>query len=626
MRELYENALRLHQSGQLQQAEALYRQILLKMPGQADTLNAFGMLCHQSGRLQEACALFERAAKAAREAPHVLLNLAETWRALGDVPKAVQCCEKALRLRANNPDAHFCLGSALHDAGELQRAVACYRKALQLRPAFAEASNSLGLALDALGERKEALAALRQAVQSAPNYAEAHLNLGNLLYRAKDREAAMQSYVRCLRLQPRLPQAHLGMARLMLDSLMVSDANDLQIEQHLQQAGATLAGEPGYLSALGTFRARQGRLDEAHALLREALESRPDPETLYQYAYGRKFTASDELLERCAQQLQDPAATSVPEERALVHFAQGKVLNDLQRPQEAFEQFRLGNQLMNAGMHYDLQKTEQLVDALSEIYSAEFIARNSNPDATQGSKLVFVVGMPRSGTTLTEQILSRHPAVLGAGELFGMVALEERLPALIGSQQAYPLAMQQFTGQHAEELAQAYVDDLERHYPGGHARLTDKFPLNFWRVGLLALLFPGCRIIHVKRDAMDCCLSNYFQKFADGHAFAYDLANLGHYYRQFERLMAHWRTVLPGRVFELQYEHLVADPEYWTHALVEHIGLEWDDACLNPHEHARSVRTSSHWQVRQPIYRSSVERWRPYESQLGPLRQALGLN
>lgn len=181
--------------------------------------------------------------------------------------------------------------------------------------------------------------------------------------------------------------------------------------------------------------------------------------------------------------------------------------------------------------------------------------------------------------------------------------------------------------EHAEEIAEKYTTLLHKIAGPGTSplRITDKMPHNFVQLGLIALLFPNARIIHCKRDAMDNCLSIFFQNFGGEHPYAYDLRNLGHHHRQYERLMAHWHNVLPGRILDINYEDTIADPEIWSRKLIEHVGLKWDDACLAPHKLERTVKTASHWQVRQPIYKTSVARWKHYEQYLGPLQESLGM-
>jgi hypothetical protein len=230
--------------------------------------------------------------------------------------------------------------------------------------------------------------------------------------------------------------------------------------------------------------------------------------------------------------------------------------------------------------------------------------------------------MPRSGTTLVEQILSAHPGVAGGGELMYFPQIAETLRESFGLSARYPKAVAEIGGAQGSEIIRYYLDRLQQRHPG-YARVTDKLPGNFLHLGLIALLFPRASFIHCSRDPMDTCLSCYFLKFHQAHPYSYRLQDLGFYYREYQRLMAHWRQVLPVRMLEVDYEDLVARQEEVSRQLVAHCGLEWDDRCLDFHKSDRNVRTASLAQVRQPMYRTSVKRWKHFEPFLGPLRAAL---
>ncbi|HSH13907.1 MAG TPA: sulfotransferase, partial [Desulfurivibrionaceae bacterium] len=235
---------------------------------------------------------------------------------------------------------------------------------------------------------------------------------------------------------------------------------------------------------------------------------------------------------------------------------------------------------------------------------------------------IFVLGMPRSGTTLTEQIIASHPLVHGAGELPDLLELANHPRE--GAVEGYPLSLQGLTRSDLVDLGEKYVRGLQARNPAAQ-RITDKMPANFNCLGLIHLMLPNAKIIHVRRNPVDTCLSGFTRLFNKSQHQSYDLAEIGRYYRNYAELMAHWRRVLPaGAFYEIQYEELVADNENQARALLEYCGLEWHEACLESHKTSRNIRTASVTQVRQPIYQSSVERWRKYEKHLGPLLEALG--
>ncbi len=264
---------------------------------------------------------------------------------------------------------------------------------------------------------------------------------------------------------------------------------------------------------------------------------------------------------------------------------------------------------------------DKRIDRLIAAFTPERL--QSLPRAQHDSKTpVFILGMPRSGTSLVEQILASHPQVHGAGELNNIMRLESGMPDLVGGGKRFPDGLNKLTQEHVDELASHYLEHLAELSPDA-LRVTDKMPNNFLHLGTIQLLFPDARIIHCMRDPLDTCLSCYFQNFFAQHPYTNDLGHLGAYYNGYERLMAHWKQTLDLPIFDIRYEDLVENQETKSREMIEFIGLEWDEACLKFHENKRIGRTASYDQVRQPIYKGSVARWRNYESHLEPLRKAL---
>jgi tetratricopeptide (TPR) repeat protein len=331
------------------------------------------------------------------------------------------------------------------------------------------------------------------------------------------------------------------------------------------------------------------------------------------------------LLERMEALASDPS--SLPRNAATLHFALALLLEKRGAEEDAFEHYRQANALKHrllheAGRAFDPDRHDRAIDQLIAAYSPAFFQR------VRGFGLdtelpVFIVGMPRSGTTLVEQILSRHPSVFAAGELTKGGQLAEELPIRLGTAEGYPRCLDRLDQPTAQSIAEDVRQRLARR-GGPAARVTDKGPLNYLHLGLLATLFPRARVIHCRRDPRDVCVSCYFQYFQDEADFTWDLSDLGRYYRAYERLMEHWRRVLPAQPLDVVYEELVTDPEPVIRRLVAFCGLPWDDRCLASHESRRPVQTLSKLQVRRPIYTTSVGRWRRFEKHLGPLLEALG--
>jgi hypothetical protein len=293
-------------------------------------------------------------------------------------------------------------------------------------------------------------------------------------------------------------------------------------------------------------------------------------------------------------------------------------LMDLRRPDDAWPHLVAAN--ASSGM-FDITRYTSEQDALIRTFSGPFI-HSRKGFGSPSDRPVFIVGMPRSGTSLTEQILSSHPDIVGAGELTYMHTIANQLFFSLGLREIFVDQVRAMTQPRALAFAEEYLGKID-FFSKTAARVTDKMPHNFHLVGLIALLFPNAKIVFCRRDPLDNCFSIYSNALNEFHNYGSDLWTLGTYYRQHIRLMEHWKTVLPGQVFEMQYEDLVDDLEGKSRQMVDFIGLPWDPACLQFFQTERTVATISKWQVRQPIYKTSVARWKPYEAHLGPLKDGV---
>jgi tetratricopeptide (TPR) repeat protein len=366
---------------------------------------------------------------------------------------------------------------------------------------------------------------------------------------------------------------------------------------------------------------RMGDFDRAYEAARPLIDSGLADTTLL-LLFGKlakKFGRSEEAIalleERLADGITDISACMD------VHGQLGRLYEAAGRYDEAFAHYRAANELFPK--EFDPALCTKLTDDLISTFSADFLA--SAPRATLPSeRLVFIVGMPRSGTSLVEQILASHPAVFGAGELKDLTKIAQSMPAAVNSKQPYPLCMDKLTEARANDLAARYYRTIDKLAPPDARRVTDKMPSNHLQVGLIAVLFPEARIIHCSRNPLDICLSCYQIRFTSVMPFTYDLSDLGYYYREYQRLMRHWHEALRDRILEVNYEKVVADQAAQTRAMLDFCGLDWDERCLRFYEIDRFVATASYDQVRKPLYSSSIGRWRRYEAHLEPLRKALG--
>jgi tetratricopeptide (TPR) repeat protein len=488
--------------------------------------------------------------------------------------------------------------------GRVSDALEGFERAVALKPDLAVAHYHRGVALERLRRYAEAIAAHRQAVRHDPHLTAAHARVGNLLHNQGDRQAAIESFRRAAEAAP---DTALG---------LVCQAKVLLIEQRAPAAEACLrralaldGGNAEVQQMLGGVLREAGRFDEAIGFLNRAIELDAERVSAYlELVNSQRITdAQRPLVARMQAVLEQPGRNDF--ERSVLHFALGKAFDDLSDYGSAIRHFDVGNALEHSGRPFDRSAFAARIDRMVATFTRDALAARHRT-ASDSAVPIVIVGMPRSGTTLVEQIVTNHPDAGVGGELtfwdeqavaHGLLAAGSPTEAQTGA------------------LAESYLAQWRDLAPDA-ARVTDKNPFNFLWAGLIHLVFPNATIIHCRRDPIDICLSVYFTRFATRQDFAYDRDDLVFYYRQYRRLMAHWRSVLPRERFvEIDYEELVADRARATQRLIAACGLSWNDACLKPERNPRPVRTASLWQARQPVYASSVARWRHYQPWLGAL-------
>jgi tetratricopeptide (TPR) repeat protein len=511
--------------------------------------------------------------------------------------------------RLGGPEAHANLGELQLQRAQFAQAAASAARALALKPDFAPAHHTLGNALVRLHRLEEALASFSRAVALDPGYLDAHMNRAAALRSVGRLAAAVQSLQCALQINPRLAAAHVELATVYRLQRRVEDCQkscETALELERDSAAA--------LAVLAELRADLGAFSHAEALHRRILAADPDAlESVAALVRLKRMSAADGDWLKMAQRL---LAKSWPARRErLLHYALGKYFDDAAEFERAFSHYRRANELSKQfGPAYEPQALARSVDAILKVQDRSWIARR-RLNGNASDRPVFIVGMLRSGTTLTEQILASHPAVFGAGELsfWG----EECAAAF--AQAAATSSTLEFSAAELARLGTGYLDVLNG-LPSDAPRIIDKFPTNFFFLGLIHAALPRARFIHMQRDPKDTCLSIYFQQFEAANAYANDLGTLAHYHGEYRRLMGHWRAVLPREVLlDIPYEGLVEKPETWSRTLLEFMGLPWDARCLDFEHTARSVVTASRWQVRQGILKSSLQRWRNYAAHLGPL-------
>jgi tetratricopeptide (TPR) repeat protein len=499
---------------------------------------------------------------------------------------------------------------ALHRVGRLADAETLYRKVQAIYPEHPGVLHGLGLI--ALGGNRgdDAIALLSRAAKAAPSNGAIRSDLGAANLRQGQYEDAAAAFGAAVRLRPRDVVALLGLG----DALSVLG----RVDEARAAFEALCAVDPAHAGGqfgLGNLALQLGDVTTARAHFDRALAVAPrQPKFLRALAETSRFVAGDARLATMESLARDMSKLD-SEQKVELHFALAKAYDDLARYDEAFAQLAAGNAIQRQRVAYD----EGAVAAFFREIAAAFsptLMRDRAGAGDLSDKPVFVVGMPRSGSTLVEQMLASHPDVFGAGELLFMNDLVAQAPG-------YPSGIDALPNTGLKRLGRRYVERLSLLAPGAK-RIVDKLPANFRHLGFIHLALPNAKIVHVRRDPRDICLSCYSKLFLGGLNFVYDLGELGRYYKMYDALMAHWRMVVPeGVLLDVQYESLVSDFEPQARKIIEFCGLAWDARCLAFSANQRPVRTLSQSQVRQPLFANAIGRWRHYERHLGPLLAAL---
>ena len=547
---------------------------------------------------------------AAQQQVGPLLALATKFLKAGRPGDAIPPLRDAALLEPSSATIQHDLGLACLEVGRVPDAVAALQRAVASNPRYADAHFRMGIAFEKLGNVGGAIAAYDRATKLLPSLTEAWFRAGALVYILGHREEAIGCFRRAAMSGGRTNFGRLGKAR----ALLIEDRNQ-EAEQVLRES---LVADPTNAMAyelLGNLLSEFGRFDEAHACFERAIAIAPLlAGSYYDLVRCRPVTNADNgLLQQMEAALTTPGLEAGQRQR--LHLAIGKAAEDLVDYAVAMHHFDAADTVRRGAASFDSAAFPIEIDRLIARCTPEFIARAAEIGSSDATP-VLIIGMPRSGTTLVEQIVSSHPEVGGGGELNFW---NERGAAWQRSGAAgneTPFVLSEFLAKAAAD----YLGVLRAIAPQA-ARVTDKMPFNFLWTGLIHVAFPRAIIIHCRRAAVDTALSIHQTHFHPSLAFPTGGAELVAYFHHYQRLIDHWRSVLPAdRLIEVDYEDLTHAPEPVIRRIIAACGLAWHDACLRPESNPRAVKTPSKWQTRQPIYRSSVERWRRYEPWLGPLR------
>ncbi|MDX8457727.1 tetratricopeptide repeat-containing sulfotransferase family protein [Mesorhizobium humile] len=509
---------------------------------------------------------------------------------------------------------HF-LGLLLHQTGRSEEGLDLIEQSVTLQPENADFLNNMGTVMRDLGRIAAAVDFFRGAVDIRPDQLAARDNLGSSLKQLGQFDAAEEIYRGTIGRNPFHVRARIGLAETLQEAGRLDEAIAL-----FREALSIRPKDAELLYGLGVAMMEKGKLDEAADLARQAVAIAPAMAKawLLLTQVKRQTERDKELSGMEAEHAKAPQGSLA---RMQLSFGLGKVNDDLKDYGRAFDYFAEGNAIRRKVINYDAARTRNEFEAMKDAFDTAFFEKH-RPSGISDDTPIFVVGMPRSGTTLVEQIIASHPQVLGAGELNILkTAVGKQFPMNMPG--GFPAGIADVPDKAFAEAGQAYLDMLHARYPG-YRHVTDKMPGNFLLVGFLHMMLPKAKIVHCARDAAATCLSIFKVHFrGDSHRYGYDLGELADFHNLYTDIMAHWHKVLPGVVHDVRYEDFVADQEGQTRALMAYLGLPWDDKVLSFHETDRPVRTASAAQVRQPMYQGSVDLWKRYGDKLKPLLDKL---
>jgi tetratricopeptide (TPR) repeat protein len=604
-----------HKAGRRDRAETYYRKVLRRAPNNVDALHLLGVIAHEHGRHKYAVQLISRALARSPKSADAHQNLGNALLALGCFDEAAASYRTAIALTPDAGLAHCNLSTLLNSRGAFEAALDSARRAVELMPELADAHLNCARALVGQHRFIEAESAFRGAFALQPDRAETLSDLGNVLSELKRFEEALAFHHQAIALRPDNAVMHF---RLGMTLFYAGDPKGAEAScRHATSLGPDFA--PAW-RGLGQMLRVLGRFEEARACFQRAIELDPEqPVADAGLAAIGQRAVDEEQLQRLRNLLASPDRPTAV--RSEAGFALGMLLDNADRYDEAFACFSAANalrrqQLAAAGEVFDLAALRRQVDGLIESCTPALYSVVEG-DANQSEAPVFIVGMPRSGTSLIEQIAATHSRVSGAGELKDIGTIVETIQTHSRDRPA-----EQLNPDLARWLADGYVAKLQR-LRSGKERVIDKMPDNILHLGVIAVLLPMSRIIFCRRDFRDTCLSCYFHRFDEPIPYTQDLVDCVLRALEIERLADHWRGVLPLRMLTIDYEALIADLEGESRRLIEFLGLDWEPSCLDFYKTERPVLTASAWQVRQPIYTRSVGRWRKYERHLGPLFEVL---
>ena len=605
----------LMKQGRLQEAEEQIRFALSMEPQSPLLLEDLGSIFAMQNRFAEAIPWFEAAIKREPRLPLAHKKLGQALAALGKGEEADQEFREYLELDTDKGR----VASALEhlQAGRVEEAVESLQGILRDNPDNVDAMRNLaGIYFSKKLHLDDAEALLRHAVQVAPGFVAAWMLLGPVLMERSKFLDAIDAFSEATRLAPNDAEAWAGLGN--------AHARASNVEQGVDAFARSVALDPnapgvqmGYAHVLKTVGDQAGALQAYRAAIRE----KPDfGEVYWSMANLKVFKFEKQEVAAMEQQLERDDLKTSPEIH--LRFALGKAYEDRGDFDRAWHYYHSGNQLQRTQVQYDLNEFEARQAKIMEVFSRDFLAERAG-QGCMAADPVFIVGLPRSGSTLIEQILASHSQVEGTAELPILSKIASSIGRYRRDHVQYPQAVQDLRAKDLKAYGEQYLEETRRHRSTGRPYFTDKLPNNFSHIGLVSLILPNAKIINTRRHPLDSCLGAYKQLFGQGQNFTYDMFEIAEYYRQYHAIMTHWHTALPGKILDVHYEETVTDLEGQVRRVLEFCGLPFEEQCLRYYATERAVKTASSEQVRQPIYRGALGKWRRYEKHLGPWQEAL---
>ncbi|MDC0239589.1 tetratricopeptide repeat protein, partial [Candidatus Thioglobus sp.] len=565
--------------GQLDESVKCYEKSIAIRPNYAEALNNLGLTLKELGQLDEAIKYYEKSIAIKPDYAEALNNLGSVFMELGQLDDAIKNYKKALVLKPDYANAHNNLGNALKELGQLNAAAKCYEKAIAIKPDYAGAHNNLGVVFMELDQLDEAVKCFEKSLTIKPDYANAHNNLGSVLIGLDQQDEAVKCFEKALAIKPDFAEAH---------------------------------------NNFGIIFKEMGQTDEAVKCFEKALFVNPDYAQAYRHLVTiKKYIASDPQISQMQSILSNGDLSK--SDRIHLCFALAKVYENLGKQDELFKFLHEGNRLRKQELNYSLDMDQITHSVVKKLFnpSPSDVEKSLSYEAST-IRPIFILGMPRSGTSLVEQIIASHHAVHGAGELHTLNNLINPIVKDHSTNDKNSLSEKTFLS-----IRQQYLDSLYSFNVPENV-ITDKMPINFRWIGFILLAFPEAKIVHLKRDAMAICWSNYKHYFsAKGLGFSYSMDDLAGYYGLYTDFMAFWHQLYSDKIYDICYEDLTTNQEKETRKLLEYCELDWDENCLEFHTNKRVVKTASKFQVREKMYQGSSEAWKKHKEYLRPLIKAL---